>query len=121
MGAIVLNTLLMIVVALSIPGVINRTRSILAGRKGPRLTQHIHNVRLLLNKGAVYSTTTTILFRIAPTVYLGAAIVAMLFIPVADLYPLISFDMDKVNVCDKKGIREIDSYEELKEWWTGEN
>ena len=96
MGAIVLNTLLMIVVALSIPGVINRTRSILAGRKGPHLTQHIHNVRLLLNKGAVYSTTTTILFRIAPTVYLGAAIVAMLFIPVADLYPLISFDGDVI-------------------------
>lgn len=36
-------------------------------------------------------------------------------------YPLISFDMDKVNVRDKKGMREIDSYEELKEWWTSEN
>ena len=96
MGAIALNTLLMIVVALSIPGVINRTRSILAGRKGPRLTQHLHNVKLLLNKGAVYSTTTTVLFRIAPTVYLGAAIVAMLFIPVANLYPLISFDGDVI-------------------------
>lgn len=36
-------------------------------------------------------------------------------------YPLISFDMDKVNVYEKKGMREIDSYEELKEWWTSEN
>ena len=36
-------------------------------------------------------------------------------------YPLISFDMEKVKVCDKKGTREIASYEELKEWWTDEN
>ncbi len=36
-------------------------------------------------------------------------------------YPFISFEMEKVNVCDKQGTREIDSYEELKEWWTNEN
>ena len=57
-----LNTLLMIVVALSITGVINRTRAILAGRKGIRFFQHIYNVELQMRKGAVYSTTTTALF-----------------------------------------------------------
>ena len=93
---IALNTLLMIVVAIAIPGVINRTRATLAGRKGLPFTQHIRNVRLLLRKGSVYSTTTTALFRIAPAVYLGAAIVAMLFMPVADLYPLISFEGDVI-------------------------
>ena len=36
-------------------------------------------------------------------------------------YPFISFDMKKVNVCDKNGIHETDSYEELKEWWTNED
>ena len=36
-------------------------------------------------------------------------------------YPLISFDMDKVIVSDKKGKREIDSYEALKEWWSHED
>ena len=36
-------------------------------------------------------------------------------------YPLISFDMDKVLVYEKKGKREIDSYEELKEWWSHED
>lgn len=84
----------MIVVALSITGVINRTRAVLAGRQGMPFLQHIYNVRLLLRKGAVYSHTTSILFRIAPAVYLAAAVVAMLMIPVADLYPLISFDGD---------------------------
>ena len=94
--AILLNTLLMIVVALSITGVINRTRALLAGRKGLPFLQHIYNVRLLLRKGSVYSSTTSALFRIAPTIYLAAAIVAMLMIPVADLYPLISFEGDVI-------------------------
>ena len=93
---IALNTLLMLIVAISITGVINRCRALLAGRKGLPFFQQIYNVRLLLRKGAIYSTTTTALFRIAPAVYLGSAIVAMLFIPVADLYPLISFEGDVI-------------------------
>lgn len=93
---IALNTLLMLIVAISITGVINRCRALLAGRKGLPFFQHIYNVRLLLRKGAVYSTTTTALFRIAPAVYLGSAIVSILFIPVADLYPLISFEGDVI-------------------------
>ena len=94
--AIALNTLLMLIVAIAIPGVVNRTRALLAGRKGMPFVQHLRNVNLLLRKGTVYSTTTTALFRIAPAVYLGAAIVALLFIPVADLYPLISFEGDVI-------------------------
>lgn len=93
---IALNTLLMLIVAISITGVINRCRAILAGRKGLPFFQHIYNVRLLMRKGAVYSTTTTALFRIAPAVYLGSAIVAMLFIPIANLNPLISFEGDVI-------------------------
>lgn len=93
---IVLNTLLIILTAIAIPGVINRTRAVLAGRKGVPFVQHLRNVRVLLGKGAVYSTTTTALFKIAPTIYLGAAIVAALMIPVANLYPLISFEGDMI-------------------------
>ena len=88
----------MVVVALSITGVINRTRALLAGRKGIRFFQHIYNVRLLLRKGSVYSTTTTALFRIAPVVYLGSALLASLFIPVANLEPLLSFHGDIIFV-----------------------
>ena len=43
-----LNILLLVAVALSITGVVNRTRARLAGRRGPRFTQHLHNVWLLL-------------------------------------------------------------------------
>lgn len=36
-------------------------------------------------------------------------------------HPFISFDMERVDVYDKKGLREVVSYEELKAWWTNEN
>ncbi len=91
-----LNTLLLGVVALAIPGVINRTRARLAGRRGIRFFQHLYDVRLDLRKGAVYSSTTTALFRITPSFYLGAAIVASLFIPVGNLEPVLSFKGDLV-------------------------
>ncbi len=91
-----LNTLLILLAALCIPGVINRTRARLAGRQGIRFAQHLYDVRLLLRKGAVYSTTTTALFRTAPSVILASSLVAMLFIPVGDLRPVISFDGDLV-------------------------
>lgn len=91
-----LNTLLILLAALAIPGLINRTRALLAGRRGIRFAQHLYDVRLLLRKGAVYSSTTTALFRAAPSVSLGAALLAALFIPVGDLPPLLAFDGDLV-------------------------
>lgn len=91
-----LNTALLLLTALCIPGLINRMRATLAGRKGIRFFQHLHDARLLLRKGAVYSSTTSALFRAAPSVYLGAALVAMLFIPVGNLTPLLSLEGDMV-------------------------
>lgn len=91
-----LNTLLLLLTALAIPGLIHRTRARLAGRKGIRFAQHLYDVALLLRKGAVYSTTTSALFRIAPSVSLGSALVAALFIPVGNLQPVLSFDGDLV-------------------------
>lgn len=90
------NTLLFLAVALATPGLINRIRARLAGRRGIRFLQHLYDLRLLLRKGAVYSATTTALFRTAPSVYLGAAIVAALMIPVGNLRPLLAFEGDLV-------------------------
>lgn len=90
------NTLLLLLAALAIPGVINRTRARLAGRRGIRFLQHLYDVRLLLRKGAVYSSTASAFFRAVPPVYLGSALVAALFIPVGDLPPVLSFDGDVV-------------------------
>ena len=35
-------------------------------------------------------------------------------------YAAIPFDMDKVKISDKNGVRVISDYEELKEWWDNE-
>ena len=51
MLARILNTLLMLAVAVSITGVINRTRAVLAGRKGLRFFQHLFDAKVLLGKG----------------------------------------------------------------------
>ena len=91
-----LDYILLLAVAIAVPGVINRTRALLAGRKGTRFLQHLYDLRLLLRKGAVYSTTTSALFRAVPSVYLGAALVALLFVPVGDLPPVLAFDGDLV-------------------------
>lgn len=90
------NTLLLLLTALAIPGLINRTRALLAGRRGIRFLQHLYDVRLLLRKGAVYSPTVSALFRTTPSVYLGAAVVALLLVPAGDLEPMISFRGDVV-------------------------
>ena len=64
----ILDYILLLAVAIAVPGVINRTRALLAGRKGTRFLQHLYDLRLLLRKGAVYSTTTSALFRSVPSV-----------------------------------------------------
>ncbi len=44
----ILNLLLILAVAVAIPGTINRTRARLAGRCGIRFFQHLYDVRVLL-------------------------------------------------------------------------
>ena len=44
-------------------GIIARTKALWAGRRGPRLLQSAYDVTRLLRKRAVYSKTTTSLFR----------------------------------------------------------
>lgn len=85
--------------AMLLPGVINRVRALMAGRRGVSLYQHVSNVELLLRKGAVYSSSTTWLFRLVPSVCLGTALAALLLLPLGYLPPLISFKGDVVVFC----------------------
>lgn len=96
MAESILNTLIILCTALLLPGIINRTRSLLSGRKGPRLVQHINSAAVLLRKGVVYSPSAGLLFKAAPAVYLAASLLALLFVPVAGLRPILSFEGDVV-------------------------
>jgi formate hydrogenlyase subunit 4 len=62
-------------------GVANRVKSIVAGRRGPPLLQAYLDLAKLLRKGAVYSRTTTWVFRAGPAVGLAAVATAGTLVP----------------------------------------
>ncbi len=64
-----------------LPGLINKTKSAFAGRKGPPVLQLYFDLAKLLKKGAVYSPVTTWIFRAGPVVSLASYLIASLFVP----------------------------------------
>lgn len=91
-----LSIILIIVAALFFSGLIARTKSICAGRRGPGIFQPLKDVARLFRKGAVYSTSTTAIFKAAPPVYLASVLMAVACIPFGGHPGLISFDGDFV-------------------------
>jgi formate hydrogenlyase subunit 4 len=86
--------ILLIISACIIPGVIIRTKSIASGRKGPGIFQPVKEVMILLRKGSVFSTTSGIIFQIAPVISLSCTIGAMLVLPFGGLNAVFPFDGD---------------------------
>ena len=62
-------------------GVIARTKAWFAGRVGPPLLQPYFDLFKLLQKGSVFSDTTTWIFRAGPVVGLVTGLLAALLIP----------------------------------------
>ncbi len=85
---------LIILASLFFGGIILRTKSLASGRKGPGLFQPLKDVIRLLKKGAVYSRTTSFIFQVAPTVYFGSIVMAVLLIPFGESNSLLSFKGD---------------------------
>jgi len=77
-------------------GFVIRTKSIASGRKGPGILQPMKDIIRLWKKGSVYSTTTSFIFQIAPTVYFSSVVMAILMIPYGNSAGFISFDGDFV-------------------------
>jgi formate hydrogenlyase subunit 4 len=89
-----LSILLILFSAIFFTGIIIRTKSIASGRKGPGLLQPVKDVIKLFRKGAIYSETTSIIFRIAPLVYFSSVLMACLVIPFGSYKGIVSFDGD---------------------------
>ena len=85
-------------------GLINRTKAICAGRKGQPLLQVYFDLAKLLQKGAVYSRTTTWIFRAGPMMMLAAFGAALLMIPWGSIPATVSFTGDFVLVLYLLGI-----------------
>ena len=96
MRELIVHLLLLLALPPLLLGVVARTRSWLAGRRGPPLLQPYHDLIKLLGKGAVYSRTTTGLFTTGPILSLAALITAGLLVPLATNRGPIGFTGDLV-------------------------
>jgi len=85
-----------LVVAPLLLGAINRTKAFFAGRRGPPLLQPYFDLHKLLRKGAVYSRTTTWVFRAGPVFGLAAVLAALTLVPVAGAPAPLAFGCDFV-------------------------
>src|SRR5712671_6261478 len=89
-----------ILLALGLPplllGVIAKTKALFAGRVGPPVFQLYYDLIKLFQKGSVFSTTTTWVFRAGPVVGLVTAALAVLLIPLANSGAPISFTGDLI-------------------------
>ncbi len=79
-----------------VPGVATRTRALLTGRRGPPVWQLYADLGKLLRKGAVYSVTTTWIFRLAPLALVATTIAAAAIVPLDGRASVVTFSGDAV-------------------------
>lgn len=77
-------------------GVIGKTKAFFAGKQGPPLLQLYYDISKLIQKGNVYSRTTTWIFRAAPLVSWSAVLIASLLIPLGGLKAPLQFAGDVI-------------------------
>lgn len=94
----IIHNLLHIVVVLTLPpllvGVITKVKALFAGRVGPPVLQPYFDLIKLFQKGSVFSTTTTWVFRAGPVVAPATTVIAAMMIPLTDSQAPISFTGD---------------------------
>jgi formate hydrogenlyase subunit 4 len=88
LGALLLSPLLL--------GIVNRTKAFFAGRKGLPLLQAYYDLARLFQKSAVYSRTTSWVFRAGPMVGLAAAMTALLVLPIGGGAACLNFTGDLI-------------------------
>jgi formate hydrogenlyase subunit 4 len=77
-------------------GIINRTKSCVAGRRGPPLIQPYRDVFKSLRRGAVYGEATSWVFRLGPVVNLATLVAALLVLPFGGVGAVVSFPGDLI-------------------------
>ncbi len=87
---------LLLAAPLPLLGLIGKVKAWVAGRAGPPLLQPAWDILKLLQKGAVYSRTTTWVFIAGPIVSLATALAAGLLVPFASDSAPVAFAGDVV-------------------------
>lgn len=100
---------LLIVLAMPIlmVGLVNRTKSLWAGRKGPRLLQSGWDLLRLLRKRPVYSAVATPLFRAGAWVVLAASLLAAMIAPILGNTAPLQFSHDFIVFAYALGLARI--------------
>ncbi len=80
----------------ALPGIANRTKSVLTGRRGAPILQLYADLGKSWRKGVVYSHTTTILFRLGPIVLAATALLAACMLPLDGVIAPLRFTGDLV-------------------------
>jgi formate hydrogenlyase subunit 4 len=96
MNDALLSLAVVLAMAPLLPGVAARTRAVLTGRHGASAWQLYADLWKLAQRGAVYGTTTTWIFRMAPVAALAAAIAAALLVPLDGRAGIVRFGGDAV-------------------------
>jgi formate hydrogenlyase subunit 4 len=78
--------------------VILKVKAFFGGKKGPPLLINYYTLIKLCRKGAVYSTSTTLMFKLGPMVSLCTVLTVMLFLPIGGYPSLLSFNGDVIFI-----------------------
>jgi formate hydrogenlyase subunit 4 len=73
-----------------------KVKAFFGGRKGSPLLIHYYTLIKLFKKGSVYSTSTTVIFKLGPVISFCAATMVLMFVPIAGQAPLFSFNGDVI-------------------------
>jgi formate hydrogenlyase subunit 4 len=77
-------------------GIVNRTKSAIAGRRGPPLLQLYWDLAKYFRRGAVYGETTSWIFLLGPVIGLAALLAALLVLPFGGIGAPLSFSGDLI-------------------------
>lgn len=99
--------LLVLALPIVLVGLVNRTKSWWAGRKGPRLLQSASDLRRLLGKRPIISTVASPLFRISAYVVLVCGLAAASMVPMLGQFAPVQFSHDFVVVAYTLGLARI--------------
>lgn len=94
MSHIIIHIVLLLGLPPLLLGVIGKTKALFAGRVGPPVFQWYYDLAKLFQKGSVFSTTTTWVFRAGPVVGLVTALMAGMLVPLSSYSIPISFNGD---------------------------
>ena len=92
----IFHLLTLIIAPIFAIGLINRTKAIWAGRKGPQLNQFYFDLRRLLRKIPVYSNVSSWIFQVAPWIFVVTGFIAAFLAPIVPGFSPVSFSYDFV-------------------------